>query len=303
MNLFQRHHLDRLRVGSIRFSQVLFLAGRDFFRDNGSSWAAAIAYYSLLSLFPLLLAAGSIAAWFVEPAWAVHQATNYLGDLLPAGTGAIERIVKQTLADERGAGLFFIVPLLWTGSLVFDAITKALNVAFAAEENYGLWKRAWMRLLMLLTIGGVFLIALASSSLLRILQSTLGVLPGGRDLLFPFLVHLLPPAFIFAAFLLSYRFVPRRHPDWRAAVLGAGVALLLVVAARPLFLGYVHQIARYNFIYGSLAGIIVLILWIWVVAMIGLFGGQVAAHSQAILIDDQPLQEAGRQHPQHRDLT
>lgn len=278
------------------FAQVLVLAARGFFLDNGGSWAAAIAYYSLLSLFPLLLAAGSIAAWFVDPAWAVHKATGYLGDLLPGGPESVERIVTHSIHRGRESGLLFALPLLWTATLVFNAVAKALNVAFETAERLTFWKRTLLRMLMLLTLGGMFLLALASSSALRILHAKAGAVPGGREFAFPLLSAVLPVFFMMLAFFLSYRFVPRRRPHWRAAARGAGVAALLFAAAKPLFLGYVQKMARYNVIYGSLTGIIIMILWIWVVAMIGLFGGQVAAHTQAILIEKRAARDVARRH-------
>ncbi len=267
-------------------ASVAVLAARGFFRDNCPSWAAAIAYYSLLSLFPLLLAAGSIASFFVEPAWAVQQATGYLGELLPGGPAAIEQIVKQSLRAGRGPGLLFILPLFWTGSLVFNVVTKALNIAFETEERYGFWKRTLIRFGMLLSLGFMFVVALASSSVLRLLHRGMGVPPGARAVVLGLLVHVLPAMFILIAFVLSYRLIPRRRPHWRAALAGAAVATLLFAAAKPLFLGYVRDMARYNIIYGSLAGIIVVVLWSWVVAMIGLFGGEIASNTQAIFIDN-----------------
>jgi uncharacterized BrkB/YihY/UPF0761 family membrane protein len=164
---------DQLRL----FGRLFLLAARGFFKDDGPTWAAAIAYYSLLSLFPLLLAAGAIASYFVDPSWAVLEATDLLGDFLPKGQVEIEGIVKKTLEAGRGAGLLFILPLIWTGSLVFGAVTRALNVAFEVEEKYSLLKRAVVRLTMLLTLGVMFLLALSSSLLLRLLKLTLGVLP------------------------------------------------------------------------------------------------------------------------------
>ena len=58
--------------------RILKLATRNFFKNEGPTWAAAIAYYSLLSLFPLLLAAASIASYFVDPSWAVLQALSLI---------------------------------------------------------------------------------------------------------------------------------------------------------------------------------------------------------------------------------
>ncbi len=121
-----------MAYGMPTYARERKLAVRRFFKDDNASWAASIAYYNLLSLFPLLLAIGSVAAFFVDPQWAVAQATHYLETLLPRGPVAIDHIVVQTLSTARGAGL---ITLLWTGSLVFGAVTKALNIVFETDED------------------------------------------------------------------------------------------------------------------------------------------------------------------------
>jgi len=280
--------------------RVVKLSARGFFKDNNASWAAAIAYYSLLSLFPLLLAIGSVAAFFVDPQWAVAQATHYLGTLLPRGSVAIDRIVVQTLSAARGAGLITLIPLLWTGSLVFGAVTKALNIVFAAEEDLRWKRRLFVRMAMLLTLGVMFLVALASPFVLQLLRWIFGILPIGQETLFQLIVHALPPVFVLAAFFLAYRFVPQRQPQWRAALARALLAMLIFATAKPIFLGYLHWLARYNVVYGSLAGIIVIVLWTWIVAMIGLFGAQVTAHAQAVFIEGESMEDVERRHLQRR---
>lgn len=69
--------------GLRRIGVTFYLAAKDFFIDSGPQWAAAVAYYTLLSLFPLLLAVVSVAAFFVDPQWAVDQITSLLGQALP----------------------------------------------------------------------------------------------------------------------------------------------------------------------------------------------------------------------------
>jgi membrane protein len=265
--------------------ELLRVATRAFFKDNGPTWAAAIAYYSLLSVFPLLLAGASIASYFVDPQWAVRQATGRLGEFLPQGQAEIERVVRQTITAGRGGGLLFIVPLLWTGSLVFGAISQALNYADARTEHRSFKKRMLVRLVMLLTVGILFLVALISPAFARLLRLLLNVLPAGGEFLFDVLVNAIPPLFLLGGFFAVYRFVPSRRPDWRAAFFGAVMAMILFVAAKPLFLGYVRELARYSLVYGSLAGIVIFVFWAWVVAMIGIFGGQVSSHSQRIFIE------------------
>ena len=293
-----RRWLKRDRLGLLW--RILQLAARGFFKDDGPTWAAAIAYYSLLSLFPLLLAAGSIASYFVDPNWAVLQATALLGDFLPKGRLAIEGIVKTSIQAGRGAGLLFILPLIWTGTLVFGTITKALNVVFEVERRHSFLKRMLVRFVMLLTLGGVFLLALSSSPLLRLLNFTLGILPVGREFIAQVVITAVPAVLVLLAFLLAYRFVPTRRPGWRAALIGAVVAMLLFVAAKPLFLGYIFALTRQNVVYGSLAGIVAAVLWAWVVAMIGLFGGQITSHCQSVIFDGKPIDEVERRHLAHR---
>ena len=272
------------------------LAAKAFFNDDGPAWSAAIAYYSLLSLFPLLLAAGSIASYFVDPKWAVLKATELLGDFLPKGQAEVAGIVQKSLDAGRSEGLLFILPLFWTGTLVFGALTKALNVAFEVEKRYSFLKGMLVRLMMLLTLGAVFLLALSSSLLLHLLKLTLGILPADRKFIAQAVSNAVPALLVLLAFFLAYRFVPTRRPGWRAALIGAVVSMLIFVAAKPLFLGYVKAAAGHNIIYGSLAGIVAAVVWAWMVAMIGLFGGQITAHCQAVLFDGEPIEVVERRH-------
>jgi len=287
-----RHRLKRGKRHLVW--RLLILSARGFFRDDGPAWAAAIAYYSLLSLFPLLLAAGSIASYFVNPTWAVHKATDILGDFLPKGQEQIERIVQKSLADGRSEGLLFILPLFWTGTLVFGAVTKALNVVFAAEKQYTFLKGMIVRLMMLLTLGAVFLLALSSLLLMRLLKSMPGILPAGGGFIARALIDAAPAALVLLAFFLAYRFVPARRPGWRAALVGAVVAMIAFIAAKPLFLDYILAMSGRNIIYGSLAGIVAAVVWIWLAAMIGLFGGQITCHCQAVLFDGEPIDDVER---------
>ena len=272
------------------------LAAKAFFNDDGPAWSAAIAYYSLLSLFPLLLAAGSIASYFVDPKWAVLKATELLGDFLPKGQAEVAGIVQKSLDAGRSEGLLFILPLFWTGTLVFGAVTKALNVAFEVEKRYSFLKGMLVRLMMLLTLGAVFLLALSSSLLLHLLKLTLGILPADRKFIAQAVSNAVPALLVLLAFFLAYRFVPTRRPGWRAALIGAVVSMLMFVAAKPLFLGYVKAAAGHNIIYGSLAGIVAAVVWAWMVAMIGLFGGQITSHCQAVLFDGEPIEVVERRH-------
>ena len=250
-------------------------AGRAFWRCDGPSWAAAIAYYSLLSLIPLLLVLAAAAAVVVDPKWAVALATHYLGGYLPQGAAPVWQAATHALDAWRHRGWLFVLPLLWTGSLVFGALDRALNIAFDSAGRSGLLKRLAVRLAMLLTLGALFVVALLTQ---LALGAVVALRPQPADHWALGALALAAPALLlWLAFLLAYRLVPRQRPAWRLAAVGAGVATALLYFVRPLFLGYVARVASYGLVYGPLAGVVVAVLWSWIFAMVMLYGGQVAS--------------------------
>ncbi len=281
-----------------RVGQSFVLAGRDFLIDNGPNWAAAVAFYGILSVFPLLLAAVSIASQFVDEQWAVQQITQWVGDFLPAGEKDLGEIVRQAQEAGAGAGIVSFLLLLWSGSYVFGAITTALNIAYDVDEVYGFWKRMLVRLAMLVTVGVALLLAIVTPMLMHFVGPVLDAIPAERGTLFRIAATILPPALSIAAFFLIYRFVPRTRPKWSAALAGAVVATALFLLARPLFLVYLSTFAEFNIIYGFLAVAIILLFWAWIVAVILLFGGELSAHLQALVIEGRSLEEVLEKHLQ-----
>lgn len=261
---------------------------------NGSHWAAAIAYYSLLSTFPFLLLVASIAATFAEQDWAVAQIIALLGPFVPGLEERIEAVVRDALAKSRGIGFLSVAALLWSGSRMFSALTKALNAAYDVAEIAGVLQRRLREAGMLLTIGLIFALALGADVLFAALRYLLGILPTGRRVILAALEAAVPLVFLPLAFFLIYRFIPRGRLDRRATLAGAAIAALLFLVAKELFLDYLEWFANYNLIYGSVAIAIVLALWAWLAALITLFGGEVAACLHHVLLARPPAEEMGR---------
>lgn len=284
------------QIGSVSIQSL-----KDFMRDSGPQWAAAIAFYSLLSLFPLLLAAAGIAAYFVDPEWAIQQGTRLMGNFLPGGVEQIRQIVQDTIQARGGVSFFSFLLLIWSGSRVFGVITKALNIAYNADEPYGFLKRTLIELLMTLTIGVLFVLALGSRLLLELIVEELLFLSGNR-LIFRAIQWMLPGVLLFVTFYLTYRFVPRKKPAASAAFTGALLAALLFLGGRILFIGYIQKFANYNLVYGPLGIVITLILWAWIAAVILLLGGELVSHIQEMLIEQKSEQEVEASH-ERRDPT
>jgi membrane protein len=284
-------------VGAARQgARVLFQAAKDLINDSGPEWGAAIDYYALISTFPLLLAIAIIASQFVETDWVVEKATAILSDFVPLGVDEIEHNVREALAARGPAGIISVLVLLWTGSWVFNVIARALNIAYVAGPPHGFFKQTAISLLMMLTLGAFFLVALSSGPVLNFLWERLPGLPPRRAFLSRLIYGAVPAVLLLGAFLLTYRFVPRRIQSWLSALAGAGTATLLVMVAQPLFASYVMNFGRYNLIYGSVGMIVILLLWAWLTAVILLFGGEVAAHVQAMIFEGKSAAEVEKKH-------
>lgn len=290
----RRSNAGEQKSGLRRFAELMFLAVKDFLHDNGPQWAAAIAYYSLLSAFPLLLLLTAIASYFVSPETAVNRITELMGELLPQGSGQVRSIVESTLEARGTVALLSFPGLLWTGSRVFAAVTAGLNIAYDVDEEYGFLKRTLLQLTMLGSVGLAFILAFLADPGIRLVWNLLELPAEG--LAFRATRQVLPIALLLLAFYLAYQFVPRKRINWRPALLGAGLATLLFLIARPLFTYYVGRFAQYSLIYGSLAVAVIIVFWAWIVGLILLFGGEVASHTHTILIEGRPVNEVEQAH-------
>ena len=283
------------RLGWKHIGMVLVQAVKDLAQDNVPQWAAAVAYYSLLSAFPLLLAAVAISAYFVPPGWVVDHLARLLSTYVPQGSARITQVVQNAMGARGTVGVLSILALLWSGTRVFSTVTQALNVAYDVDEPYGFWKRLLIQLVMLLTIGVIFILALATPPVLAALS---GVVPGlpANGFLYAALTWLIPTALLLAGFTLTYRYVPRYGSAWSAALVGGVLATILFLIARPLFTYYLGQFAHYNLIYGSLAVVVVMVLWAWIVALILLTCGEIASHVQSMILKGESAGEVNREH-------
>lgn len=164
------------------------------------------------------------------------------------------------------------------------------------RERYSFLRRTMIELILLLTIGFLFMIAVASGAVFDLLWNQIPFLPSNQGLLFLILRRAIPDLLLLVTFYLIYRYVPRRRVSWKAALSGTIVALVLFILARPLFLTYIFNFEKFGVIYGSLAVAIIIILWAWIVSVILLLGGEVVSHIQEMMIEGKPREEVENSH-------
>jgi membrane protein len=282
-----RHHV--VPQGAWAAVKELF---RRYGRDNCPAFAAALSFFSILSIVPMLVVAvAALAYLFNDPAVATQRLQRLIANILPgnyAGSGA-QSIIREahieasvrTLIRTRGiAGLIGVLSLIWASMQIFVNAAPAMNAAYEVEETRSWIKLRLLALGLLLGAGGLFLLSLIPSSgpdLLRNLHLPWLGLPQHVPWYIEAVFWLVALAINVAMFALIYRFLPNAPTSWREAFAGALLAGLLWELAKQGFSYYLAHFNSYNKIYGTLGSLIVLVLWIYYTSMILLLGVEAAA--------------------------
>jgi membrane protein len=262
-----------------RFIQAV---GRAFLEDRAALAAAAVAFFLVVSLIPLMLLLISVASYFITVPEAQELASALTRTFGSAVGGAVR---EEILSVVRNRGLLTGISLLvglWTGSQVFVFIEEALNHIWGVEEGRPFWIRRGMALLMVLVTGLLLALAVGLVTLTR-LFGELSIPLLGRHIselpwVMSILIHaVLPILLATLVFALVYRYLSARRVPWHAVFPGALVAAVLWVLALQAFGWYTAHIANFSLLYGSFGGLILLMLWFNYSAQIMLLGAEVAA--------------------------
>lgn len=236
--------------------------------------SAAIAYYGLLSLFPLLLFLVFLGSQFLESEEAQIALNESLAEFIPAASETVQQVVDQTI-DVRGSiGLIGGIGLLWSASTLFNQMTTSLNVIWGASPR-PFWRRRLVALISVLTIAILFILSIASSALAVIPWSDEGT---GIWQLLNFSVGL---GITILLFWLLYHGIPNISVSAKASLGGAFLSAILWQTAKTIFAWYLASgLTNYGAIYGSLASVIALILWVYISALILFLGAEFGASLQ-----------------------
>jgi membrane protein len=260
---------------------------REFMDDECTDIAAALTYYAVLSLFPALLALVSLLGVFGQG----EQTTTLILDMVRRlGQGqAVQDIapVINQLTQSTGAGFALVIGLLgalWSASGYVNAFGRAMNRIYEIDEGRPIWKlRPWM-----LLITALLLVMAAATVMALIVSGPLAEAVGGVVGLsdtavtvwsiakWPVLL-----AIVVVMVAVLYHFTPNvRQPKFRWISIGAVVAIATWIVASALFGFYVSNFGSYNKTYGSLAGVIVFLLWLWITNLALLFGAELDAETE-----------------------
>lgn len=259
-----------------RVRDIVVGAFKDAAENSFLHWAAAIAFYSILSFAPLVFIVITVTSFFVDSSWASDRMTQLLDNFLPDESQTQVQEFIDTAVNARGrVGLISFLAFIYTGTRVFGAFARALAVIYEQEGKGRRPLREFViQIVMLFTLGAVFLLALTSGYFFRLISGS----ENGDQVLGRFVSGVLQLVLLFIAIALIYRFVPRRDGGWQPAFIGSAVTTALFAVVRPIFVFYLDRSNQQELIYGSLATLVILLLWVWIIAIIVLFGAAIAAN-------------------------
>lgn len=248
-------------------------------RNDATHLSAGIAYYSLLSLFPLLLGLIALLGTVLPSATVQKEIFEFLEANMPIAVDLVQRNITSVIQFRSKLGIISVGGLFWTGSLMFGAINRAINRAWNVHQDRPFYIRKLRDLGMALGISILFLLSQGVTAFFSVVQSfNLPRLP------FPAIVpdvtitsRIMAFFIILIIFLLLYKFIPNTKTHWRYIWTGALLAAFMFDASRNLFIFYLNHFAHYEIIYGSMASIIALLIWIFFSAFILIFGAALSA--------------------------
>lgn len=255
-----------------------------FLRHGCASLAASLAFFSLLSLFPLVfLLLYGISFLVSQDVIGEQFLLSFLKGFLPSlGEGLADELHRIS-ALESVRWLVFL-SFFWFGGLVFYELDYTLNVVFESTRRRHPLISTAISVSLLGSTGLLLIISYVATQTINFLTAYAPKV-WGLDLValaahdFQ-LTYTLPFVLAFFAVSFLYRYVPRRRPGWREAMAGAMVFGLLWVSAKLLFVTYSSYATVYARLYGSLLEIVFLLLWVYYSAGLLLLGAVIAHNLQ-----------------------
>lgn len=247
--------------------------------DDVSDWAAALTYYAILALLPALLVTVSLIS-LVSPD-TTQTLIAEVTDWAPAQSGSALNEVLTEMAGARSAALTVVfagaVSALWSASSYAAVFRRALHQMHGVKDTRPVWRKAHRVLMtavaLLALLAASALVLVLSGSLARAVGERAGVGDAGQAawnvMKWPALVCL-----VVLLVLVLFRNAPPAERGWRQSLPGGLLAALLWLVSSGLFTLYASGFGTYGKLYGSLAGVVVFLVWLWVSNLALLAGAQ-----------------------------
>ncbi len=273
--------LFKTRLSSSTPVRLITRVIQEMGHDDTTHMAASVSFFAILSLFPLMVGLSAIFGVVADSPGRQEDVVDFIVEFLPGSEEFLRDSLEGTERFGSSLGVLAIFGLLWAGSAVFSAITKAVNRAWDIQYNRPFYKSKPEQIGMALGLGVVFTFSVAITGLLQwataiqIGNQSVSDMLGGSVVT----VLLKLPAFVisFAMYLFLYKFLPDTKVYWRDVWLGAILAGALFEIGKNLFLWFLDHFARFDQLYGNVASIAILMVWVYATALILILGAKICS--------------------------
>ncbi|MEJ9229215.1 YihY/virulence factor BrkB family protein [Peribacillus butanolivorans] len=261
---------------SIKFSKQLI---KEIKEDRVTGLAAEQAYYYLLALFPLLILLLSILPYLNID---IQTAMDTIKTFMPAETvEVIEENIINILSERNGGLLTFgFLGTIWSASNGMNAFIHSMNIAYDVKETRNFIKARFISIILTLGLVVAFIVMLGlpvfGKVIIDLLQQVIS-LPEEMQSLFSLLRWIIAVVVISLVLTFLYRFAPNKSFPIKHVIPGAVTATVLWLGISLGFSFYVSNFANYSSTYGSLGGVIILMLWLYLSGLIFVIGGEINA--------------------------
>jgi len=252
----------------------------ELYGSDGLTHAASIAYYMLLSFFPMMLLGLFILGEMTTDAADRDAVVRFVFRYFPGQFAFISGQLDAFQTQPVTFGFWGVVGLIWASLGVFNAITSAVNHAWAVEKKRSFLKHRLVGFVMMVSAGLVLMLGLVIASLVRLAETRLGEVLARSPWLDNFsgaFASYLATALLTVCVALVFYFIPNTRVRFRDVWPGAILVGVLWRIALRIFSWYASDLASWNVIHGSIAAVVVFLLWIYISAVILLYGVEMTA--------------------------
>ncbi|MCJ7522310.1 MAG: YihY/virulence factor BrkB family protein [Dehalococcoidia bacterium] len=271
-----RYRLSPIKERLLRIPAVVLIVRviHELGEDDASHMAAGVAYYAVLSLFPLVLGLIAILGIFLPAETIQEHLFEFFERNLPGATDVLEQNIEDVIRLRGAIGAISLLLLLWSASTMFGAISRTINRAWDVHKDRPFHIRKLRDLFMAIGVGALFLLSVGATSIFSILQAWdlpfVGIAADSGARVLGFIISL-------CIFLILYKFIPNTKTYWRYVWPGAVLAAILFEIGKSLFVFYIDRFATYESVYGGVASMIILLIWIYISAFILILGAEISA--------------------------
>ncbi len=258
--------------------RLLVRTAKELSEDDGTHMAAGVAYYAILSLFPLTVGLIFLLSFILESDKVEAELLDFFQTYLPGSSDTLGDNIKAVEGARGVLGALSVVGMFWSASAAFGAISRAVNRAWDVHQDPPFYINKLRHLVMAMSVGLLFLMSIGITTALHVLA---GVnTPGIGRLTFldndglSLVSRLLPFVFTLTIFLMIYKFVPNTTTRWKYIIPGAVLAAVAFEVGKNLFVFYLNNYVSYDKVYGSLGSVIALMVWTYISALVLIIGAE-----------------------------